>query len=152
LTREVIARRSITGNDGAISKPRWGATMLEWTITGLMLVVAVIHLAATTGFLGADRLASLYGLEIKDPNLEILMRHRAVLFGILGAFFAYAAFSPAVQPIAFAAALVSLSSFFFLAFSAAEYSHAIRKIVIADVVAAVALLGAIVLYVIRNDA
>jgi hypothetical protein len=26
--------------------------MLEWTITGLMLVVAFIHLIPTTGFLG----------------------------------------------------------------------------------------------------
>ncbi len=126
--------------------------MLEWTTTGLILVVAVIHLAPTIGFLGADRLVALYGIQINDPNLEILMRHRAVLFGMLGTFLAYAAFSPAVQPIAFAAALVSLGSFFFLAFSANEYSHAIRKIVIADVVAALALLGAIVLYVIRNDA
>jgi hypothetical protein len=39
-----------------------------------------------------------------------------------------------------------------LAFSAKGHSDAIRKIVIADVVAAAALLGAIVLYVIREDA
>jgi hypothetical protein len=126
--------------------------MLEWTITGLMLIVAVIHLAPTSGVLGAERLASLYDLEISDPNLEILMRHRAVLFGVLGLFFAYAAFDRAVQPLAFAAALLSLGSFFFLAFSAKGHSDAIRKIVIADVVAAGALLGAIVLYVIREDA
>lgn len=126
--------------------------MLEWTTTGLMLLVAVIHLAPVIGFLGADRLASLYGLKIDDPNLEILMRHRAVLFGILGAFFAYAAFSPAAQPMAFAAALTSLGSFFFLALSAKEYGDAIRKIVIADLVAAVALIAAIVLYVIQDGA
>jgi len=126
--------------------------MLEWTITGLMLIVAVIHLAPTSGILGANRLASLYDLEISDPNLEILMRHRAVLFGILGAFFAYAAFNPAVQPLAFAAALVSLGSFFFLACSANGYGDAIRRIVIVDVVAVVALLGAIVLYVIGQGA
>jgi hypothetical protein len=117
-----------------------------------MLVVAVIHLVPVSGFLGADRLTSLYDIQIDDPNLEILMRHRAVLFGILGAFFAYAAFSPAAQPMAFAAALVSVGSFFFLAFSANEYGDAIRKIVIADVVAAVALITAIVLYVIRDGA
>lgn len=125
--------------------------MYEWTITGLMLVVAAIHLVPMSGFFGVDRLTSLYGIEITNPSLEILMRHRAVLFGILGTFFAYAAFSPAVQPIAFAAAFASLASFFFLAFSVGELSDSIRKIVIGDVVASVCLFGAIVLYVITPD-
>ena len=124
--------------------------MIERMITGLMLVVAVIHLLPIGGFFGADRLASLYGIEITDPSLEILMRHRAVLFGILGAFFAYAAFAPALQPIAFAAALASLGSFLFLTFSVADRSPAIRKIVIADVVASICLLLAIGLYVLRR--
>lgn len=125
--------------------------MYERTITGLMLVVAAIHLVPISGFFGVDRLASLYGIDITNANLEILMRHRAVLFGILGAFFAYAAFSPAVQPIAFAAAFASLASFFFLAFSAGELSDSIRKIVIGDVVASICLLGAIVLYVMKSE-
>jgi len=79
------------------------------------------------------------------------MRHRAVLFGILGVFFTYAAFTPAVQPIAFVAATASLASFFFLAFSASEISPPIRKIVIGDVVATVCLVGAIALYVIKSE-
>lgn len=122
--------------------------MIEPMITGLMLVVAVIHLLPIVGVVGGDRLASLYGIEITDPNLEILMRHRAVLFGILGTFFAYAAFTPAVQPIAFAAAFASLASFFVLAFSVGDRSAAIRKIVVVDVVASVCLLLAIALYAI----
>jgi hypothetical protein len=90
--------------------------MIERTITGLMLVVAVIHLIPISGFFGAAQLEALYGIEVSDPNLAILMRHRAVLFGILGTFFAYAAFVPAVQPIAFVAASVSIASFFFFGF------------------------------------
>jgi len=125
--------------------------MYEWVISGLMLVVAAIHLVPISGFFGADRLASLYGIEITNGNLEILMRHRAVLFGILGAFFAYAAFTPAVQPIAFAAAFASLASFFYLAFTVGKFSDSIRKIVIGDVVAAVCLLGAVVLYVLKSE-
>ncbi len=58
--------------------------MVERTISGLILAVAVIHLFPITGFFGVDRLASLYGIEIIDGNSEILRRHRAVLFGILG--------------------------------------------------------------------
>ena len=40
--------------------------MVERAISGLMLVVAVIHLLPITGFFGVDRLASLYGIEITD--------------------------------------------------------------------------------------
>ena len=127
------------------------ACMVERTIAGLMLVVAVIHLLPITGFFGADRLSSLYGIEITDGNLEILMRHRAILFGILGAFFAYAAFTPALQPLAFIAAFASLASFFFLSLSVGDFSDSIRKVVAADIVASLCLLGSIVLYFAKND-
>ena len=125
--------------------------MYERIITGLMLVVAVIHLLPISGFFGVEQLASLYEIKITDGNLEILMRHRAILFGILGGFLAYAAFTLAIQPIAFLAAFISVASFFFLSFSVGEFNGAIRKIVIADIVASVSLLGAIVLYVVKSN-
>jgi hypothetical protein len=120
--------------------------LVERIITGLMLVVAAVHLAPISGFFGARRLEALYGIDASDPNLALLMRHRAVLFGILGSFFAYAAFVPALQPLAFMAAAVTLTAFFYLALAADEVSPAIRKIVIGDVVAAIALIGAVVLH------
>jgi hypothetical protein len=132
-------------------EPIQGQYMYERIITGLMLVVAVIHLLPISGFFGVEQLTSLYGIEITDGNLKILMRHRAMLFGILGGFFAFAAFKPAIQPIAFLAAFISVASFFFLCFSVGEFNDAIRKVVIADVVASVSLLAAIVLYLVKSD-
>jgi len=120
--------------------------VIQNVITALMLVVAVIHLLPIAGFFGADRLSSLYGIEVDDPNLEILMRHRAVLFGILGMFFAYAAFLPELQPIAFIAAAASLATFFYLAVAVEDYGPPIRKVVVADVVAVVCLAAAVLLY------
>lgn len=120
--------------------------MYERIIAGLMLVVAVIHLLPITGFFGVERLTALYRIDIVDGNLEILMRHRAMLLGMLGAFFAYAAFQPAILPIAFLAAFISVVSFFILCFSVGEFNEAIRRVVIADIVASLSLLVAIVLY------
>ncbi len=120
--------------------------MPDKTITILLLVVAVIHLVPISGFLGVTKLESLYGIPFAGNELEILMRHRAVLFGILGVFFVYAAFTPALQPLAFLAAFATLASFFYLAFSIGDYNAAIRKIVIGDVVAALCLVVAVVLY------
>ena len=125
--------------------------MVESTITAMLLVVAAIHLVPVTGFLGSERLSALYGVDVESSDLVLLMRHRAVLFGILGVFFVYAAFTPAVQPLAFIAAAISLVAFFYLAFSADRYGPAIRKIVAGDVVAAVALAIAVILYVLRAE-
>ena len=125
--------------------------MTDKLITGLLMVVAIIHLLPIVGVTGAARLEGLYGIPIGGGDLEILMRHRAVLFGILGLFLAYAAFTPSMQPLAFLAALASLASFFYLAFSVGGFGEGVRKVVIADVVAAVSLAGAVALYYLRGS-
>ena len=125
--------------------------MTENTITAMLLVVAAIHLVPITGFFGADRLSALYGIEIDRPDLAILMRHRAVLFGILGALFAYAAFVPALQPLAFAAAATSLVTFFYLAWTEGGYGPGIRRVIVGDGIAAIALVIAVALYFLRPD-
>ncbi len=111
--------------------------MKQKVITLLILIIAFIHIIPILGFIGVLKLESLYGIVINDNNLEILMRHRAVLFGILGVFFTYAAFKPNYQPLTFVAAFVSLASFFYLAFSIGDYNQAINKVIVADVVAAI---------------
>lgn len=115
-------------------------------IAGLLIVAGIIHLLPLPGVLGADRLLALYGVRLDDPNLIILMQHRAVLFGLLGFFLIGAAFKPALQPAALIAGLVSVVSFLFIALTAEAYNAAILNIVIADVVALVALLVAAACY------
>lgn len=112
---------------------------MQKTITAMLLLASVIHLLPVSGVIGAERLSSLYGVAINDPNLQILMRHRAVLFGLLGLFLAYAAFKPDLQPVAILAGLVSVISFLLIAWSVGGYNEAIRKVFIADLVALVAL-------------
>ena len=84
---------------------------MRHTVSVMLLVVAVIHLLPMVGVLGAARLAALYGVALEDPNLVILMRHRAVLFGLLGALMALAAFRPSLQLLALAVGGVSVLSF-----------------------------------------
>jgi hypothetical protein len=55
-------------------------------VSFLLAVVAVIHLLPLMGALGPQRLQALYGLTFSEPKLLILMRRRAVLFGLLGGF------------------------------------------------------------------
>jgi len=119
---------------------------MQKTLTVLLIVVGIIHLLSLGGVLGAERLAALYGLSFEEPNLAILMRHRAILFGILGLFFVYTAFQPALQPLAFVAGFISVISFLGIAWSVGGYNEAIRKVILADLLAAACLLAAVILY------
>lgn len=74
------------------------------------------------------------------------MRHRAVLFGVLGGFFTYAAFRPIFQPISFLIAFVSITSFLYLAYSVGSFNSALQKVVVADILALLALVTAVVTY------
>ena len=47
-------------------------------INAPLVVAAVIHLLPLVGVLGPARLSSLYGIAVAEPNLELLLRHRAV--------------------------------------------------------------------------
>lgn len=124
--------------------------MYERLISGVLLVVAAIHLLPLAGFLGVDRLAALYDIEIVDSDLEILMRHRAVLFGILGTFVAVAAFRTEFQVAAILMALTSVATFLYLAISVGAYSTSVRAVVNADLFAAALLLGAIIAHLVKR--
>ena len=100
-----------------------------------LIVAAVIHILPLSGVLGSDRLASLYGISVDDPNLEILLRHRAVLFGMLGFFLLVAAFRPSLQTAAFAIGFISVISFLLLSWHVGGYNLKIARVFWADVIA-----------------
>ena len=120
-------------------------------ISAMLVIVAIIHLLPLPGVLGSERLAALYGLSFDEPNLAILMRHRAVLFGLLGVFFLVAAFRPELQPLAFAGGFVSVLSFLYLAWSAGGYNAQVGRVAAADVLALVCLVvGTAALFYLRS--
>ncbi|MFA5685559.1 MAG: hypothetical protein WC995_13530 [Lysobacteraceae bacterium] len=112
-------------------------------VTFMLLLVAAIHLLPLAGALGAEQLGRLYGTPISDPDLLILMRHRAVLFGLLGGFLAGAAFVRAWQPLALVAGLVSVGSFLLIAWLQGGYNAEVGRVVAADIAAGVCLLIAL---------
>ena len=108
---------------------------MKYLVSAMLVVVGVIHLLPLTGALGSERLFTLYGTRFDEPNLQILMRHRAVLFGLLGAFMVFAAFTPVYQTAAFIAGSVSVVSFLYLAWSVGGYNEHVGRVFIADLIA-----------------
>lgn len=115
-------------------------------ISAMLVIVGIIHLLPLAGVFGGERLSLLYGLPLDETNIAILMRHRAVLFGILGLFFVFAAFKPSYQPLAFIAGFTSVVSFLFLAWSAGNYNTQLARVFAADVIALLCLIIAVSTY------
>ena len=112
---------------------------MRYLASAMLVLVGLIHLLPVSGVLGAERLDSLYGLSFGEPNLEILMRHRAVLFGLLGAFLIFAAFRLTFRTVAFIAGFASVGSFLWLAWSVGGYNAEISRVVAVDIAALVCL-------------
>ena len=117
----------------------------------MLLVIGFIHLMPITGVLGNQQLAKLYGVNFSEPNLSILMRHRAVLFGLLGSFMVFAAFSPGYRTLAFIAATVSIISFLWLARAVGNYSVEVSRIFKADIVALICLVVGVAAHVYKQN-
>ena len=101
-------------------------------ICAMLIVVAIIHLLPVSGVLGTDQHGELYGITVGAPDLEILMRHCAVLFGLLGAFLLVAAFRPRYQVMALVAGFASVLSFLWLAWLVGDYNSHLVRVVLAD--------------------
>ncbi|MGB5349706.1 MAG: hypothetical protein WBN10_08905 [Polyangiales bacterium] len=110
--------------------------------TLLICIVSLINLAPTVGAVSSKRLQALYGIAFEDPNLVVLMRHRAILLGIVGALLGVAAFVVPLRPTAYAAGFTSMLSFVLIAWLTGGYNDALRRVVSADLVASAALLAA----------
>ena len=80
-------------------------------VVAALLALGVLHILPVLGVLGVERLHSLYGVSIADGSLEVLLRHRAVFFGLIGAVMLFAIVKPMYRTIALVMVLVSLSSF-----------------------------------------
>ncbi len=112
---------------------------MRFVVPAVLLLVALIHALPLVGVMGAAKLTQLYGIDVQDPTLEILLRHRAVLFGLLAAFLAYAAFRPELHRLALIAGFISVASFLVLARLASAYNPELSTVVRADWLALVLL-------------
>ncbi|MDX1497883.1 MAG: hypothetical protein R3352_10030 [Salinisphaeraceae bacterium] len=124
--------------------------MLDKSITGLLLIVGLINFLPVIGLFVSGRMQTMYGVDLSDPNLMILMRHRALLFGLVGGFILLAAFKPDLQPLAFAMGLLSMLGFILIAWQQGGYGPGIAKVVSIDWLAIVLMLIALGLYAYRR--
>ena len=108
-----------------------------------LVMIAVINLLPLAGLLSADRLARGYGIDVTSADLQILLQHRALLFGLIGGFVLYACFVPAVQLIALSLAGISMVGFVVIAQLHSPFNEAIARVVWVDMAGILVLLAAV---------
>ena len=83
-----------------------------------------------------DRISKSYGIQLPNENYELLLRHRAILFGIIGGLMIYSAIAKKYYTIATTVGLISMVSFILLYFLIGkDINSELKKIMIVDIVA-----------------
>ena len=111
----------------------------------LVLFAAAVNLAPVAGAVSPARLQMLYAVELSDPNLLILLHHRAILFALIGGMLFVSAFVTRLRAVAVFAGLVSMLSFVAVALAVGDYNASLRRVLLVDVAASAALVAAVLL-------
>lgn len=114
-------------------------------VSGLLLLVGVLNLTPAIVFFDLSRTESLYGIHIANDDAGIIVRHRAVLLGLLGAAMIFAAFKREFVVPAITAAFLGKLAFLYLIWTTVNTIE-LDRVAIFDIAAIVVLLIALVLH------
>ncbi len=113
----------------------------------LLFIVGVINFLPVFGLFSANQMAQVYAVDLANNELQMLMRHRALLFGIIGGFVLCALFKPKYQPVAMIMAGISMVGFLVLVWMVGDTNEAILNVTRVDVVGILCLvLAALIKY------
>lgn len=118
-------------------------------LSAAFALVGLVNLAPVLGVRSLATISRMYGLAVRgdDRDLAVLLRHRAVMLGLVGGLMIYAAVTPPLQPAAAVVGLASMLSFTSLAWAARPASRPIARVAAIDVAASFVLAIALALRV-----
>jgi hypothetical protein len=105
----------------------------------LLFIVGVINFLPVVGVLSAEKLSQAYAVDLVNNNLVILMRHRALLFGVVGGFILYSVFVPSYQGVAMVMAAITMLGYLYFVWAVGGYNDSIFRVAMVDVVGLVCL-------------
>lgn len=102
--------------------------------SALLATVGIAHLLPATAARSRRRVERTYGVRVADPGTELLLRHRATFFGLVGAALLAGAADPRCRWPAIATGAASVASFLALAGPTDALSPQLRRVRDVDVV------------------
>ena len=123
---------------------------MKYAISLGYLIAAVINIAPSVGMLSNQWLQTLYGVDEPSGDLSLLLRHRAVLFLIVGVLLLFGAFSERLRSVTGVAGLVSMCSFIILYWLIPGTGSELQRVMYVDCVGIAALVIAMSLDLMRR--
>ncbi|MEU0484061.1 hypothetical protein ABZ260_33375 [Streptosporangium sp. NPDC006013] len=121
---------------------------LDRAATALLLLAGAVNLLPGFVAFAPSRITTAYGVSVDgahSADLTVLLRHRAVLLGLVGLSLICAAFISSLRIPAVTAGAISMGSFLLLAYSTSGLNSATMRVARIDVAAIVLLAVAAVL-------
>ena len=112
----------------------------------LLAAVGVINLLPVVGLFSVTQMEAAYGISILTPELELLLRHRALLFGLIGTLVLFSLFKSHLQPAAMLICGISMIGFMVLAWPTDTLRQPLHTVFWVDAVGVCCLLVAVILY------
>jgi heme A synthase len=105
-----------------------------------LFIAGVINLLPSVLAFLPDKISKSYGIEIPNENYELLLRHRAILFGIIGGLMIYSAVAKKHYEVSTVIGLISMISFIVLFFLIGkDINSDLKKVMTIDIVGTVIL-------------
>lgn len=116
-----------------------------------LFIAAVINLLPSVLAFLPDKISKSYGIEIPNENFELLLRHRAILFGIIGGLMIYSAVAKKHYEVSTVIGLISMVSFIVLFFLIGkDINSELKKVMTVDIVGTVLLCIGFILFKLKS--
>jgi hypothetical protein len=105
-----------------------------------LLLSGIINFIPSLLVFFPNKINASYGIDVTNSNLELLLRHRAVLFGIVGGLMLFSALSKRYYDLSVIIGSISMLSFVILYFSIGTINSELKKIMLFDITAMIILI------------
>jgi hypothetical protein len=105
----------------------------------ILLISGLVHILPFSFMFFTEQLQKSYGVDISDANLQLLLRHRAIFFGLIGVGMILSAIKKSFYGWASAIGLISMVSFVLLFYQIGGINQQLRSVMLIDVFISAAL-------------
>jgi hypothetical protein len=124
---------------------------LSKLIVTLLVLVGLINFLPLFGLFSVERISSTYGIEVSDNNFLILLKHRALLFGLIGGLVFFSVKFASLRVVALTMAGISMLGFILILLQTGAFNGSLGRIAIVDGAGLVlALIAALLLWIDRK--
>ncbi len=112
----------------------------------ILLITGLVHILPFSFLFFTEQLQKSYGVDISDANLQLLLRHRAIFFGLIGVGLILSAVKKSFYGWASAIGLISMLSFVWLFYQIGGINQQLRFVMLIDVFISAALFLSAMVY------